>query len=130
MYSLIFGLSVLAATAVTLWLALPVGGNSPTRRGCGVLDHPSARVMTMEREGAKNSRNSPTQRRAFENPMHGRYAAAVCAGAYAVSRTSVSAWRSTRASASGFTPSVARWRRNARAPGTAWNRPSMWRAIA
>src|SRR5262245_22749252 len=44
-----------------------------------------------------------------------RYAAAVCAGAYAPSCTSASAWRSTRASASGFTPSVARWRRNARA---------------
>jgi len=26
MYSLVFGVSVLAATAVTLWLALPIGG--------------------------------------------------------------------------------------------------------
>src|SRR5262249_38373609 len=56
--------------------------------------------------------------------------AAVCARSAAESSTRARASRSTRASAPGLTPSTARWRRNARAPGTAWNRPSRWRAMA
>src|SRR5262249_22317629 len=53
------------------------------------------------------------------------YAAAMCARSAPESITSASASVSTSTPAPGFTASVARWRRKARAPGTPRNRPSI-----
>ena len=59
----------------------------------------------------------------------GSQAAAVCANSAGLSRTMASASASTATPAPGFTACVARCRRNARAPGTAWNRPCRCRVM-
>src|SRR6266852_3090829 len=55
--------------------------------------------------------------------------AAAVRAASAPSPTNASASRRVFAPAPGLTASVARWRRKARAPGTAWKSPSTWRVM-
>src|SRR5262249_31164248 len=62
-------------------------------------------------------------------PAHAATVATTCGAACPLS-TSASASQNVSAPAEAFTPSVARCRRNARAPGTPRNRPSTWRVIA
>src|SRR5215207_3670749 len=74
-----------------------------------------------------NAEQGSTPQEPHPDRAAGSHAAAVCVKSASVSMTIARACTSTSEPAPAFTASVARCRRNARAPGTAWNRPCRWR---